>query len=264
MLAECWGKTNALKKRLSHLKYKMTIAYDGTNYGGWQSQLNAVSIQALIEQALLTILRAPTSLIGSGRTDAGVHALAQSAHFSTINQIDIAKTLASLNGILPVDIRILTLEETSPQFHARYSAIAKTYHYHLHLGKIPNPFKRRYAYHVPHPVDLTQLKETAAQFIGTHDFSSLANEANRGAAAKDAVRTLYRLDVIEEESGARLEFEGDGFLYKMVRNITGTLLDICAGKMDQDQIPAILAAKDRRCAGSAAPPHGLFLVNVKY
>ena len=245
-------------------KYKMIIAYDGANYGGWQIQTNAISIQALIEQALSTILREPISLIGSGRTDAGVHALGQAAHFSSPSQIDIAKTLASLNGLLPTDIRILSLEQAPLNYHARYSATAKTYHYRLHLSSIPDPFKRRYAYRVPHPVDLSTLKETAAQFIGTHDFSSFANEATRGAASKDAVRTLHRLDVVEEEGGVRLEFEGDGFLYKMVRNITGTLLDVCAGKIAKDQIPAILAAKDRRCAGSAAPPHGLFLVDVRY
>lgn len=246
-------------------KYKMTVAYDGTKYGGWQVQPNAVSIQSLIANALRTILRAPElSLTGSGRTDAGVHALAQTAHFTTASPIDIPKTFASLNALLPDDIRILLMEEIDLDFHARYSAESKTYHYRLHLDPIPNPFKHRYAYRVPHPVDLSLLKEAATHFLGTHDFTSFANEATRGTAAHDPTRTLYRLDVIEEEGGARLEFEGDGFLYKMVRNIVGTLLDVCAGKIDKDCLPAILAAKDRRQAGRAAPPHGLYLVNVKY
>ena len=122
----------------------------------------------------------------------------------------------------------------------------------------------RYAYHVPHLVDLSLLKDTASSFIGTHDFTSFANEANRGIAAKNAVRTLQRLDMIQEPGGVRLEFEGDGFLYKMVRNIVGTLLDICAGKIDKDQISVILSAKDRRLAGRSAPPHGLHLIEVKY
>jgi tRNA pseudouridine38-40 synthase len=245
-------------------KYRLTIAYDGTDYGGWQVQRNAVSIQSLIEQSLGTILRAPAAIVGSGRTDAGVHALGQSAHFSTNASIDPKKTLASLNGLLPAKIRILDIVTVPLDFHARYHAVSKIYHYRLHLSQVPDPFKHRYAYHVPHPVDLHRLKKNASQWIGTHDFTSFANEASRGPAAKDAVRTLHRLDVIEESGGVRLEFEGDGFLYKMVRNIVGTLLDICAEKIAEDQIPSILAAKDRKLAGRAAPPHGLYLVEVKY
>jgi tRNA pseudouridine38-40 synthase len=245
-------------------KYKMTIAYDGTNYGGWQVQPNATSIQALIEQSLGVILRSPISIIGSGRTDAGVHAIGQTAHFVTNQSLDISKTISSLNGMLSDEIRILKIIEVPLDFHARYTASSKTYHYRLHLEKVPDPFKNRYAYHVSHPVDLNLLKEAASQFIGTHDFTSFANEANRGTAAKDAIRTLYRLDVVHEPGGVRLEFEGDGFLYKMVRIIVGTLLDICAGKIDKEQISKIFSEKDRRQAGRTAPPHGLYLVGVKY
>lgn len=245
-------------------KYKITLAYEGTNYGGWQVQPNAVSIQGLIEQSLATILRKPVPIFGSGRTDAGVHAIGQVAHFAFDAPIDILKTLASLNGLLPPDIRILSIEETALDFHARYSAAGKIYHYRLHLDPISDPFKHRYAYQVPHPVDLALLKEAAAHFIGTRDFTSFANEPGRGSAAHDAVRTLQRLDLIEEVGGARLEFQGDGFLYKMVRNIVGTLLDVCAGKISKEQIPAILAAKDRRLAGRSAPPEGLYLVRVLY
>ena len=245
-------------------KYRLTVAYDGTEYGGWQVQPNAVSIQSLIELSLSTILRVPTSIFGSGRTDAGVHACGQIAHFLSDKPIAIEKTLASLNGMLPPAIRILSLEEAASDFHARYSASSKIYHYRLHLGPIPDPFKKRYAYHVPHPVDLTLLKKAAERFLGTHDFTSFANEATRGSAAKDAVRTLHRLSVVEEPGGVRLEFEGNGFLYKMVRNIVGTLLDVCAGKIAEEEIPAIIAAKDRKKAGRAAPPHGLYLVEVKY
>jgi tRNA pseudouridine38-40 synthase len=257
---------------MSHLlccKYKITLAYDGTNYGGWQIQPNAPSIQALIEQSLSTILRIPTSVIGSGRTDSGVHALGQVAHFTVqraIEELPIEtfKILSSLNGLLPAGIRVLDITPVPPDFHARYSALSKIYHYHLHLDPIPDPFKRHYAYQVPHFIDLSQLKETAAHFIGTHDFSSFANEASRGSAAKDAIRTLHRLSVIDEPGGVRLEFEGDGFLYKMVRNIVGTLLDVCAGKINKDQIPNILAAKDRKRAGRSAPAHALFLMQVHY
>lgn len=245
-------------------KYKMIVAYEGTQYGGWQAQPNAVCIQSLIENSLNTILRIPISLSGSGRTDAGVHAIGQSAHFTTPKPIDIPKTFASLNALLPSDIRILLIEEVPFEFHARFSAISKTYHYRLHLDSNPDPFKYRYAYHVPHKVDLALLRSAASYFIGTHDFTSFTNEASRGCAAKDAVRTLHRLDIAEEAGGVRLEFEGDGFLYKMVRNIVGTLLDVCAGKIDEKQLLKILKAKDRKQAGRTAPPHGLYLVEVNF
>ncbi len=246
------------------MKYKILIAYEGTQYGGWQIQPNSVSIQALIEQALCTVLREPLDLIGSGRTDAGVHALGQIAHFVSSSKIDCYKTLASLNGLLPSDIRIVSLEEAPDDFHARYSAKSKTYHYRLHLDPIPDPFKQRYAYHVPYPIDVALLKQAAQHFVGTHDFTSFANEPGRGAVAKDPIRTLYHLEIIEEPGGVRLVFQGEGFLYKMVRNIVGTLLDVCAGKIASDDIPSIIAAKDRRCAGRSAPPHGLYLFEVKY
>ncbi len=257
-------KNGANPWQISTATYKLTIAYDGSNFGGWQIQPNAISIQALIEQALSLILRKPIVIFGSGRTDAGVHAKGQVAHFTYEGSFDLEKTLGSLNGLLPVDIRILSLEKMNHRFHARFSAVSKTYHYRLHLNPVPDPFKRRYAYHVPHPVDLELLKSAAAYFLGTHDFTSFANEAGRGSAAHDAIRTLHRLDIIEENGGVRLEFQGDGFLYKMVRNIVGTLLDVCAGKIDKDQIPTILAAKDRKMAGASAPAHGLFLINVEY
>lgn len=245
-------------------KYKIVIAYDGTNYGGWQVQKNTVSIQSLIESALSRILRTKTSLCGSGRTDAGVHSLGQTAHFVTEANIHPSRILFSLNGLLPTDIRILSIERVPLEFHARYSATAKIYHYHLHLDPIPDPFKHLYSYHVPHPVDIALLKQTVKHFIGTHDFSSFANEGHQGSAAKNAVRTIYRIDVVDEPGGVRLEFEGNGFLYKMVRNIVGTLLDVCAGKIPKESIPEIFAAKDRRKAGRAAPPHGLYLMEVKY
>ncbi len=248
----------------SSFKYKILIAYDGTEYGGWQVQPNAVSIQSLIESSLSTFLRAPIALHASGRTDAGVHALAQPAHFITSAPIDTFKTLGSLNDCLPPDIRILSLELVPADFHARFNALSKTYHYRLHLDPVPDPFKYRYAYHIRHPLDIALLKESAALFIGTHDFSSFANKAHQGSASKNAVRTLYRLDVIEEYGGVRLEIEGNGFLYKMVRNIVGTLLDVCAGKIAKDEIPKILAAKNRKLAGRAAPSYGLYLANVKY
>ena len=245
-------------------KYKLILAYDGTAYSGWQIQHNAVSIQALLEKALSTILRTPTPAVSSGRTDAGVHARGQVAHFITEATVNLSRLQLSLNGLLPADIRILSLEKAAPDFHARYSAISKEYHYHLHLERTTDPFKRLYAYHDYSPLDLEKMKRAASYFIGTHDFTTFANEASKGSAAKNPVRTITRLDLCLEPGGLRLEFEGDGFLYKMVRNITGTLLDVARGKITVESIPGLFEAKDRRQASPAAPPHGLFLMKVNY
>lgn len=244
------------------MRYKLTIAYDGTNYSGWQVQKNGQSIQSLIQKALITALRHPLDLTGSGRTDAGVHAHGQTAHFDTDTHFDPSRLRISLNALLPPDIRIFQIEPTFPDFHARYSAQSKIYHYHLHLEPISDPFTKLYRHQVFGPCDLNELKLGAKAFLGTHDFTSFAN--TKEEAEKDAVRTIYRLDVVEQKGGVRLEFEGDGFLYKMVRNITGTLLDVAAGKIDPLQIPQIVAARDRRKAGQTAPARGLFLMEVVY
>jgi len=248
----------------SHFKYKLLISYDGTRYGGWQIQHNSVSIQALIEDALKIALRKETPVVASGRTDAGVHAKGQVAHFVTDPAVDLGLLLRSLNGILPDDIRILRVEMADPNFHARYSAASKEYHYHIHLDWALDPFKRLYAYHHPYPLDIPLMQQAAKAFIGTHDFTSFANEASKGSAAKNPVRTLTRLDFIPEPGGMRLEFEGNGFLYKMVRNITGTLLDVGRKKISPSAIPSLFDKKDRRQMSSAAPPQGLFLIKVNY
>jgi tRNA pseudouridine38-40 synthase len=249
---------------LTRRHYKLTIAYDGTAYCGWQVQPNGISIQQLIEEQASILTRETTAITGSGRTDAGVHALGQIAHFHSPEIQDLFRFHGSLNALLPPDIRILKVEEVPPTFHARYSATGKTYHYRLHLDRVPDPFKRFYSLHVKEKINLDLLQAATVPLLGTHDFTSFANEAHQGSAAKDAVRTLTRLDVVAEQGGVRLEFSGDGFLYKMVRNIVGTLLEVASGKRLIDDLPAILAAKDRTAAGQAAPPHGLFLIKVEY
>lgn len=245
-------------------RYRLLIAYDGTHYCGWQRQLNGISIQEKIEHTLHTILRTPISVHGSGRTDAGVHAMGQVAHFDGADRINTGQLLISLNALLPPDIRILSVETASPAFHARYHATSKVYHYHLHLSRIADPFLHAYHYRVPHPVDLVLLDKARHHFIGVHDFTSFSHEAHAGSAARNPVRHLYRLDCHVNGDHVRLEFEGNGFLYKMVRNIVGTLLDVSYQKILIDAIPAIFAAKDRTQAGTTAPPHGLFLMNVNY
>ncbi|MBF8263452.1 MAG: tRNA pseudouridine synthase [Parachlamydiales bacterium] len=246
------------------MRIKLIISFDGTRFCGWQVQPRGLSIQTLVQKALVTVLRHPIDLTGAGRTDAGVHALGQTAHFDTEISIDLNRLRYSVNALLPVDIRILSAETVSTDFHARYSATGKIYHYHLHLDSSPNPMTRLYRTPVYGAFDLAELKRAASFFIGTHDFAAMANESDRGTAAHDSVRTLLRLDIVEQSGGIRLEFEGDGFLYKMVRNITGTLLDIAAGRRSADEIPSILESRNRRRAGQTAPAQGLFLIQVKY
>lgn len=249
---------------MNTFNYKLTIAYDGTNYSGWQIQPNATSIQEIIQKAIHTIIRQEVTLIGSGRTDTGVHALGQVAHFKCDLEIDLFRFFGSLNGILPRDIRILDIASVPLDFHAQRSAISKTYHYHLCLDRVQIPFKRLYSWHLHSKCDVTLLKEAAQLFVGTHDFTSFANEASEGCAARDAVRTLFDLSVVPEENGVCLAFTADGFLYKMVRNIVGTLVEVATHKCDIVRIPKIFEARNRQCAGQAAPPQGLFLMHVNF
>ncbi len=244
-------------------KIKLLLAYDGTKYGGWQIQPNTVTIQEVLQEQLKIILRAETAVTGAGRTDAGVHALGQVAHFSTALDVDLFKLKASLNGLLPHDIRVKNVECVPEHFHARYSACNKIYQYHLHLAPVLDPFTSLYRWQVGE-IDQDALRQAADHLLGTHDFTSFANEPGSGAAAKNPIRSIKRIELIPQREGLILEFEGASFLYKMVRNMTGTLIETARGKRPADQILDILHAKDRRKAGRAAPAKGLFLVRVDY
>jgi len=247
------------------MNYKLTIAYEGTHYHGWQIQLNGISVQSLIEKALYTITREKIRLIGSGRTDAGVHALAQVAHLKTAHNFQIERALYSLNSLLPQDIRVMKIEEAADSFHAQHDALSKVYRYHLYLNKILSPFKRPYVWHIPwQQFDLGELSRGIPYFLGTHNFTSFANEPHRGVASHDPIRNISRIDIVHEEGGVALEFEADGFLYKMVRNIVGMLVDCALGKRLPEEIPEVIHAEDRKKGGMAAPPQGLFLVRVNY
>jgi tRNA pseudouridine38-40 synthase len=246
-------------------RYKLLISYDGSNYSGWQVQPNALSIQEVLEKAFFTLFHSPIKVIGSGRTDAGVHALGQVAHVSLDHLImDEEKLLYSLNGILPHDIRIKSFHPTSPHFHARFDAKRKVYHYHLHCELFQDPSKRFYSYHVRYKLDIETLKKAISYFVGTHNFKAFANENTKGSAKHSPIKTIYAIHLVEERGGYRLEFEGSGFLYKMVRNIVGTLLECASGKLPPEEIPALFSSEDRRAIARSAPAHGLFLVRVDY
>ncbi|QVL58128.1 MAG: tRNA pseudouridine(38-40) synthase TruA [Simkaniaceae bacterium] len=241
------------------MKYRMNLSYDGTLYSGWAVQPNSTSIQELIQKALQTVLRKETPIVGSGRTDAGVHAKLQVAHFSYSKPIDLSSLRYSLNGILPRDIRVHEILPVEDDFHARFSVKKKIYHYHLSTAQ--DPFTYRYSHYIHSPLDLDLLNKSLPHLIGTHDFSAFASSH---CGSKNPVKTLYRLEAIPQNGGFRLEYEGNGFLYKMVRNITGTLIEIATHKRPVEELPKILASKDRKQAGQTAPPHALFLYRVEY
>jgi tRNA pseudouridine38-40 synthase len=245
-------------------KYFLKIAYDGTHFGGWQIQPNAPTIQEAVQQALRILLKKETPVTGQGRTDSGVHALGQAAHFETAEPLELSRFLRSANALLPPAIRLLEVKPVLEEFHARFSSISKTYHYNLATAEVLLPFDRPYRTHFRALVDRHAMRKAAYLFVGTNDFTSFSNEAHRGSCSHDPIRTLKRVDVIDEPDGLRIELEGDGFLYKMCRNIVGTLLDAGQGKLTCDDVKALFAAKDRKKGSTAAPPQGLFLMHVEY
>ncbi|MBN1914420.1 MAG: tRNA pseudouridine(38-40) synthase TruA [Parachlamydiales bacterium] len=245
-------------------KYKLIISYDGTNYSGWQIQPNAPTIQETIQENLSLILQENIILIGAGRTDAGVHAKGQVAHFSSSKNFSLSRLLYSLNSLLPLDIRILDICNVPSSFHARYSAIKKTYVYTIYQGKIADPFSSRYTLWISKDIDISLLKKGAACFVGSHNFSAFANEAHIGCAKNKPVKTLFRIEVTQNNPLIHITFEGNGFLYKMVRNIVGTLLRLLDQKISLESIPELIRLQDRRKTPAPAPAHGLTLFSIEY
>jgi tRNA pseudouridine38-40 synthase len=243
---------------------KFTLQYDGTDYVGWQRQPSGASIQSVLEDALAPIEGVPTTVHGAGRTDAGVHALGQVASATVVNTLDERTLARALNAVLPTDVRVLSIEEAEPDFHARFQARAKTYEYRIVNAPIASAFLRRYVWHVPQPLDIEAMQTAAGPLVGTHDFAGFQGT---GTFSSSSVRTILSLD-LEEGAGFDLplviRISGDGFLRHMVRNIVGTLADIGLGRWPPGQITTILASGDRRLGGKAAPAHGLFLVRVDY
>ena len=242
--------------------FRMTLSYDGTRYNGWQRQGNTPdTIQGRLEAALSDLLAQPVEVAGSGRTDAGVHARMQTASFRAKTDLPAPELLRQLRARLPGDIGVLTLEETAPRFHARLSCRGKTYVYRVWNSETPNVFERRYVCALPQPLDTAAMQHAAALLCGTHDYTSFC--ANR-RMKKSAVRTVDAITVERRGEEVRLTFSGDGFLYHMVRILTGTLLEVGLGQRDADTMPAILAAHDRSAAGATAPARGLILWETRY
>ncbi|HOK49033.1 MAG TPA: tRNA pseudouridine(38-40) synthase TruA [Sedimentibacter sp.] len=240
---------------------KLIIAYDGTAYHGWQSQLNKPTIQETIEKALYTVMKQKIDLTGSGRTDAGVHALGQVANFKADTNIPENKIKIALNANLPPDIRILESVDVDMDFNARYDAHDKTYMYQIYNDRVLNPFYARYSCFVPRVLNIDKMEEALKMILGTHDFKAFMAS---GSNVKTTVRTILEARLEREGSLIRLYVKGDGFLYNMVRIIAGTLIDIGKGLKDASCIERALKDKDRRDLGQTAPPQGLFLMKVNY
>ncbi len=240
---------------------KLTISYDGTNYHGWQTQLNGVTIQETIEQAIYTITKQNVNLIGSGRTDSGVHALAQVANFTADTNIPEDKIKIALNSVLPNDIRITDSVDVPIEFNSRFDAHDKTYMYQIYNDRVWSPFYSRYSCFVPVDLDFDKMKTAVKSLVGTHDFKGfMASNSD----VKTSVRTIYETKLIQENQLIKFYINGNGFLYNMVRIIAGTLLDIGKGAKNINCIEEAIISKDRTLLGQTAPAQGLFLMNVNY
>jgi tRNA pseudouridine38-40 synthase len=245
-------------------RIKITLAYDGTDFHGWQVQPGLPTIQGTLEAVLGEIEGQPVGVDGSGRTDAGVHALAQVAAFGLENRIPVENLQRAMNRLLPPAIRVLRAEEAATEFHPRYAARAKTYEYRIWRGGVCPPFERRYVHHHPYPLDVARLVAAARLFEGEHDFTAFAASDERDSEGGSKVRTIVSSRA--ELQGERLIYRvrGSGFLKHMVRNIVGTLLEAGKGNRTEDDLRALLAPGVTIKAGPTAPACGLFLVEVEY
>lgn len=250
------------------------VSYDGTRYLGWQrlgGKQRELSIQGLLEMCLSELLNENIKIMGSGRTDAGVHAFCQVANFYTSSGHSIEEMYNHLRSHLPEDIAICNMEQVAEEFHSRYSAVSKVYEYYIDYGEREDVFTRRYAYHVKKELDIEAMKSAASYLIGTHDFYSFSSDQGR----EDTTRTLYEIKIEKgvndfdksrsrDDDLIRIQLHGDGFLYNMVRIIVGTLLEVGMGERTVDSVRAALVNRNRSLAGITVPPNGLFLKVVEY
>ena len=241
---------------------KLTLAYDGTDFAGWQRQINAITIQQVVEEAFAHFTDGePPTVSGAGRTDAGVHALGQVASVNVDFDHSASAVMRALNVRLPGAIRVIGAIDAPTGFHARFHAKGKVYRYRISRSPVASPFDRMYSWHVPWALDLDAMRAAASELAGRHDFASFQAS---GTTITATTRNLERLDLIESGSELHVIAEGEGFLRHMVRIMTGTLVEIGSGQRAAGSMPAVLAARSRDAAGKTAPPSGLTLVAVRY
>ncbi|MBT0666325.1 tRNA pseudouridine(38-40) synthase TruA [Geobacter pelophilus] len=239
----------------------LTIEYDGTNYAGWQVQPNGLAIQQVLEEALERLLKEQVRLYSSGRTDAGVHAMAMPASFTTTRDIPLKAFTAGLNGLIPPDIAVKDAREVPLEFNPRREATLKHYCYSLHLGQNRSPLRRLYSWHVRGSLDVGAMRIAAGHFVGEHDFASFRGT---GCAAKTTIRVVKSVTLSENGEFLQIDVKGVGFLRNMVRIMTGTLVEVGLGRRNPESILDLLRVPDRSAAGVTAPPQGLSLVEVSF
>lgn len=248
---------------------KLTVAYDGTDFHGWQIQPGKPTIQGALTDVARKLTQEERVLVyGAGRTDAGVHALGQGAHFKTQSNLTPSEFHRAFNALLPPSIRVVEAEEVGPDFHARWQAQAKTYRYRIFRGRVLPPFEWRYVLHYPYPLDEAAMAEAAGHFVGLKDFTSFAAAADADDGERNPVREILRSEILPAGWGESREIvyevRGKSFLRYMVRKITGTLIDVGKGRLKPEDIPQLFELRDRSKSGPTVPPQGLCLVNVEY
>jgi len=242
-------------------RIRLIVSYDGTNYVGWQLQENGVSVQQRLNEALAYLTGESIQVHGSGRTDSGVHARAQVAHFDTIARMPADKFAIAMNTRLPRDIRVLYSEETTEEFHARFSAKTKTYRYTIQTGPHADVFTRDTALHVHTPLDLERMQNAAKDALGEHDFAAFMSA---GSTLERTVRTVFRSEWTRDGRYLYYDVSANGYRYNMFSSLVGTMLEIGSGKLPEDAIARAIASKRRNDAGATAPPQGLALMRVQY
>ena len=252
---------NKTGQPLEKRNIRLTVAFEGTAYHGWQIQHDSPTVQGLISDAVARITGEKITLTGSGRTDAGVHARGLVANFLTGSRIPAAQFVRALNGILPGDIRILSAGEAPAGFHARRDAVSKTYRYQIYLGRVLPPHLAREHFHYSYKLDLPKMETAARLFVGEHDFASFA-KAN--ASYSSTVRRIFRCSLQKEGNRLLLTVQGNGFLQHMVRNMAGTLVEVGKGSITLEQFQDLFHRRDRNLAGFTAPANGLILLKVQY